>query len=84
MADLNGVTSGREGTVTWWSRQLTGTPHVFRGYVEVDGQKMPCGHDHRKSLRSRECARRLARDIDKAAGQREDLQDYEAGLGLHD
>lgn len=57
------ATSGEVDGVLWWTRQLTGKPTVTRGYVEVDGRKMPCGHDHRKAERARSCARSLARAL---------------------
>lgn len=63
--------SGRtDAGVVWWTRQLTGKPHIFRGYVEVDGRKMPCGHDHRKSRTATKCARDLALVIGTQSAER--------------
>lgn len=54
------ATSGKVADVTWWSRQLTGAPHIVRGYIEVRGVKSWCGHNHRKGETARACAMKLA------------------------
>lgn len=57
------ATSGRINGVLWFSRQLTGTPYVFRGYVDWGEGNQWCGHNHRKAVRARACARSLARSV---------------------
>jgi hypothetical protein len=54
-----------------YTRQLTGRPHVVRGYIGRGKPEIPCGHDHKRRFGkwaeyyARRCAERQARRLNR-------------------